>query len=324
MKCVLRSSAVVFAFALAAALAAAPAHAENGEVTGADELTSSFGPKWGNGIAQLQFDANGFGAYAHDSQLQSSVRGRSWSAPRATLLGQSVTFWDLNADSLALRHRTNLAQSGGITAARIILGGTTFFDCFFLLTQEMTQCANTRSLSKTFVRGEQTFWVGGVVPVSFGGSVSGSINTSLTATARVRPYILNGVASATDTASAFVTSSGSIVGSAWATIGIQPALSASFTARVDFLRVTASGPGGDVTRQACALGGTCVANSRVSYQMNTRVSSSSLDTLGGRVTLSGCVVGFCGTDTIGSWTGVHFGNANHANNTRFERFSSLY
>ena len=306
------------------ALAAAPARAEIGETIGNDEIVSGYGWNAGNSVASAQFGINSWSRYVHDASTSSGLHAVSWSAPSARLLGANITLWEMTADSGIARHRTNSA--GNITGAigRIVLDGTTFYDCNWRHNYYRSECRGTRSLSRSFVRGARTFWVAGLVPVSFGGDISGNVTAGATADSSMQPFSLDTAVAATDRAFGAVTVNGAIVGSAWATALIPPAIGASFGASVDFVRMNGA-PRSTAMRTRCATGAAgCSQDRRVNYSLHTLAETYSFRTFGGRIWLEGCLVGACYRENLLNWRGADLGAVRLYSGNKSEFFSSRY
>jgi hypothetical protein len=314
----------IAALACLGALASVPARAEIGETVGNDEIVDGYGWNSGNSVARSQFGINSWSRYEHDANNSSGLHTVSWSAPSARLLGAQITLWEMTADSGIARHRTDAA--GNITAARgrIVLDGTTYFDCNWRHNYYMSECRGSRALNRSFVRGSQTFWVAGVVPVSFGGDISANVTAGATANSAMRPYSLDTAVAATDDTFGAVTVNGAVVGSAWATALIPPAVGASFGASVDFVRMNGA-PRSVASRTRCATGAVgCSQDRRVSYSLHTLAETYSFRTFGGRIWLEGCLAFVCHRETLLNWAGADLGAIRLYMHNKNERFSSRY
>jgi len=303
---------------------ATPAHAEIGETVGQDESLSVYGPNWGNQHASVSLNINSLASYQHDANTASSVRAASWSAPGARLFGGGVTLYDLTADSLAARHRTDLPAMGTAAVGKIIIDGETFFNCFLVVTAPRAVCLRSHNFNRVITEQRFTYSIAGLIPVTFGGSISGSVNVTVNGDAKLNPFSTNVAQGAEDITLGSFGVNAAIVGTAFFRVFSPPVLGADIRANVDFIRL-AVGPRADARRQTCRTGAVdCSQDRRVRYPISTFAESTTFHSFGGNIQVEGCILGFCAGDTLLNWRGADLGRLRMYNTSRTERFSSRY
>lgn len=313
----------LLALACLAALAT-PAHAEIGETVGRDEFVSAYGPNWGNDFAKVSLSINSTAGYQHDANTASAVRAVSWSAPGARLFRKGVTLWDVTADSLAIRHRTDLAAMGTGATGKIIIDGDSFFECFLLGPAPRALCQRTINFNRVFAENRYTYYIAGVIPVTLGGSIAGSVNVTVNGDAQMTPFSTNVAQGADDITFGSFAVNAAVYGTSWFTVLAPPAIGAELRANVDFIRL-AVGPRADAKRRTCRTGAAdCSQDRRTNYSFSTLAESTTFHTLGGKIEVEGCIIGFCAEDSLLDWRGQDLGRLRMYSTNRNERFSSRY
>jgi hypothetical protein len=310
--------------ALVALCSSSLAHAESGQVTGKKSIGSSWGTPRGDKWASVDLTFNSVAALEHDgiqADQRSAIGSYAWSSPTMSLLGKRTAVWNVESTGIFWR-APSLAGTQAAATGKIEFGGTSYYNCSFNSQSQLAGCEVSRSLNKTYVEGNLTYWIVGVVPVSIGGRINANLTAQVKGSSSTNSFS-NAPASTTDKTFATMQVSGGVSGTAWVFLGLNGALGVGGQATVNLLRVTASGPWASAERYKCPLGGGCYTDNRVEYTLNSSVVGTSLDTLSGKITAQGCL-GICGSETVTSWTGQNLSYWKANPSSLQERFASTY